>query len=131
MNWTFFLTVQGIVIFRKFLLYVWKKAAFFIAGTVGGIFSSVAVVLSLVLGIAFIFGKEGSIYISEYQQNHIFPLVNAICLEFAEMIIVLFKFFLVNITMLKKSKTTMVELFIEKTKSLISVFKKPNLAMLQ
>lgn len=131
MNWTFFLTVQGVVIFRKLLLYVWRKTAFFIAGTVGGVFSSIAVVLSLLLGIAFIFGKEGSLYLSEYQSNHIFPLVSVICLEFAELIVYLFKYFLVRHTMLEKSKTAKVELIIETIKAQIPVFQKPNLAMLQ
>lgn len=131
MNWTFFLTVQGVVIFRKLLLYVWRKTAFFIAGTVGGVFSSIAVVLSLLLGIAFIFGKEGSLYLSEYQSNHIFPLVSVICLEFAELIVYLFKYFLVRHTMLEKSKTAKVELIIETIKAQMPVFQKPNLAMLQ
>jgi hypothetical protein len=131
MNWAFFLTVQGVVFFRKMLLYVWRKSAFFIAGTIGGIFSSVAVVLSLLLGIAFICGKEGSIYLSEYQSDHIFPLVSAICLEFAELIVYLFKYFIVRHTIKEKNKTSTVKLFVEKIKSLVTMFQKPNLAMLQ
>jgi hypothetical protein len=131
MNWTFFLTVQGVVIFRKLLLYVWRKTAFFIAGIIGGVFSSVALVLSLLLGIAFIFGKEGSIYLSEYQSNHIFPLVTVICLEFAELIVYLFKYYFVRHTVLEKSKTSKLELVIETIKTQVPVFQKPNLAMLQ
>lgn len=131
MNWTFFVVIQSVVVFRRMLLCIWKKVAFFTAGTVWGIYSSIAAVLTLLLGIAFIFGKEGSFYLSEYQNNHIFPLVSVICMEFAELIVMFFKYFLVRHTRLEKIKTAKVEAVIEKIRTQLSVFQKPNLALLQ
>lgn len=131
MNWFFFITVQSVVMFRRTLLLLWKKLAFIFAGTVSGICSSIIFILSVLLGIAFICGKEGSNYLSEYQSDHIFPLVNVICLEFAELIVVLFNYFLVKHMQLEKSKTAKVELVIEKIETLMTRFKKPNLAMIQ
>lgn len=131
LNWTFFMTLQGIVMFRHILMSIWKRIAFFTVGTFTGICSSLMVILSLLLGLLFMFGKEGSFYINEYQAEHIFPLVSIICLEFTEFLVIVFKFFMVKHTDLQKSKISKVENVIDEIKSQFAVFKKPNLAMLQ
>lgn len=131
MNWTFFIMLQSVLIFRSTLMDLWKRIAFFIAATVSGICSSIAVVMSLLLGIVFMFGKEGSFYLSEYQANHVFPLVSIICLEFAEIIVVIFKYFMVRDTSIEVIRTSKVEFFIDEIKTQVAEFKKPNLAMLQ
>ena len=131
MNWTFFVTVQSVVMFRRTLMDLWKRTAYFIASTVSGICSSVILVITLLLGIAFVFGKEGSLYLSEYEANHVFPLVSIVCMEFAEIIAVIFKFYMVKQTSLDEIKTSKVEFFIDEIKTQVTLFKKPNLAMLQ
>ncbi|HOO22124.1 MAG TPA: hypothetical protein PKY53_00370 [Clostridia bacterium] len=131
MNWMLFVTIQGVVIFRRFILNLWKKFAFFVAGTFNGICSSIAMVFSFIFIVAFVYAKEGSFFLSEYQVNHVFPAVSAVCLEFAEIIVLFFRYFFVKHTQVEESKTAKVEAVVERIKSSISVFRKPNLAMLQ
>lgn len=131
MNWTFFITLQGIVIFRRMLLSLWKKTAFVISGIFLGICSSILFVVSIMLTVAFVYGREGGFYLSEYQSNRVFPLVSIICLEFAEIMVYLFKAYIVRKTSLNVARTDKEEFKEEDRNTYFSIFKKPNLAMLQ
>lgn len=131
MNWTFFVTLQSVMMFRRALLSLWKRLAFFMSGTVAGLFSSFLMILSILGCVMFIFGREGSFYINDYLSTRAFPLVSLICLEFAEVLVFFVKYSIVGHTKLEECKTRTTVITSEEFQRYFAAFQKPNLALLQ
>jgi hypothetical protein len=131
LNWEIFFTIQSVVFFWRIILDTFEKILYLIGGMVVGIFSSFFFLISIILGLAFDIGKNEKIIISEYQYSHIYPLLTIICLEFAELLVVIFKYYMAQNNSLQRVRTCNVEFEAKGFNSIYTVFRKPNLAMLQ
>jgi len=130
-NWGYITAIQFVVLFRQVLRDFLLQVMYSVQTIVCGVFSTLFLVLTVFLGIASILGKAGGVSITEYSNDHIYPLIAIICMEFAEFLLFLFDYRFKKINQLSKVIFLSVEYEISEEKAIFSVFQKPNQACLQ
>lgn len=130
-NWVYVMAIQFVLFFRQIIRKILKQIANAVVTVLSGVFTSVLILFMLVILLTYLLGKEGGMSISAYGEDHLFPALLMICLEFAEFLILLCQFKVYENNHLYFTEVVEIEYEISEKRRIVSEFEKPNMAFLQ